>query len=356
MPANRVTVTTQAEFQQALNDAASLPISCIDIANDTIVLTSPLILPRTLNAASKRLIINGNGATIKPHTTLTTPIPALIMRQATSQTEALNIMQSHSFHFNDIMFDGRGVAVSGIDLAATYGSSVVNCSFRSSQYGLYLRFGLMARVINCLSNAITNTPFVADMGNWTDANNVNSQSNHTRFEQCRVFNAQGAFAGFAIYAASGVVLDQCISEGAQPNYHVFFESRGSTVVKDFTMRNTHLESVATVAGIRLRLAGGYATISDVYSQFDMVLIDAEAATGYPHLYVKNVPWLTGGTQFKTTGTAVIWSFEEIYQPTQIFNTTRWVGGVIPFYRYAEFFNQSKQILTNSMRVNNKLIS
>lgn len=356
MAANRVTVSTQAEFQQALNNAGTSPISCIDIVNDVIELTSPLIIPKTLNAPSKRLIINGNGATIKPANTLTGTIPALIMRQAANQNEALNIMQSQSFHFNDIMFDGRGVATVGIDLAATYGSSVINCSFKSLQTGLHLRFGLMARVVNCLANAITGSAFVADMGNWTGANNVNSQSNHTRFEQCRVFNLQGAFAAFAIYAASGIVLDQCISEGNRPNYHVFFDSKGSTVVKDFTMRNTHLESVATIAGIRLRLAGGYATISDVYSQYDMVLIDAEAATGYPHVYVKNVPWLTGGTQFKTTGTAVVWSFEEMYQPEQLFNTTRWVGGVIPFYRYNEFFNQSKQIITNSMKVNNKTIS
>jgi hypothetical protein len=66
MPANRINVTTQAEFQQALNNASTLPRSCIEIVNDTIELTSPLILPKTLNAASKRLIINGNGATIKP--------------------------------------------------------------------------------------------------------------------------------------------------------------------------------------------------------------------------------------------------------------------------------------------------
>lgn len=356
MAANVVNVSTQAEFQQALNNASTTPISCINIINDTIELTAPLTLPKTLRATSKRLIINGNGATIKPANTLTGTIPALIIRQAANQSEALNTMQSQSFHFNDLLLDGRGVAISGIDLAATYASSINNCSFKSSQFGLYLRFGLMTRVINCLSNGITGSAFVADKGNWTGANNVNSQSNHTRFEQCRVFNLQSAFAAFAIYASSGIVLDQCISEGNQPNYHIFFDSQGSTVVKDFTVRNTHIESVATVAGIKVRLAGGYATLSDIYSQYDMVLIDAEAATGYPHLYVKNIPWLTSGTQFKTTGTAVIWSFEETFQPDTLFNASRWVGGVIPFYRYSEFFNQSKRILTNSMRVNNNTIS
>lgn len=354
MAANRVTVTNQTEFQQALNNAVNTPRSCIEITNDLIELTSPLILPKTLNASSKRLIINGNGATIRPASGAT--MPALILRQPANQTEALNVMQSHSFHFNDLMLDGRGTADIGIDLAATYGSSVRNCSFKSLKTGLHLRFCLMTRVTNCLTNAISGTAFISDTGNWTGASNSNSQSNHSRFEQCRVFNAQGAYAAFAMYAASGMVMDQCISEGGNPNYHVFFDSKGSTVVKDFVMRSSHLESVATIAGIKLRLAGGYATIDGLYSQYDMILIDAESAVGYPHLYVKNVPWLTGGTQFKTTGNAVVWSFEETYQPDQVWNTTRWVGGVVPYYRYSEGFTQSKIIVTNSMKVNNNTIS
>lgn len=354
MAANRITVTNQLEFQQALNNASSIPRSCIEITNDVIELTSPLILPKSLNAMSKRFIINGNGATIRPAANVT--LPALIQRLPTNQTEALNVMQSQAFHFNDIMFDGAGRTTIGLDLSCTYGASIENCSFKSCQTGVHLRFALMTRVINCLANGISGTAFIADKGNWTGASSSNSQSNHTRFEQCRVFNVQGAYAAFAMYAASGMVLDQCISEGGQPNYHVFFDSQGSTVVKDFVMRNTHLESTATIAGIKLRLATGYATISDLYSQYDMVLIDAEAATGYPHVYVKNVPWLTGGTQFKTLGTAVIWSFEEVYQADQLFTTGKWVGGVIPYYRYNEFFNQSKQIITNSMKVNNNTIS
>ena len=354
MPANRVNVNNQSEFQTALNNASTLPRSCIEITNDLIELTSPLVLPKSLNTQSKKLIINGNGATIRPAAGVT--LPALMQRVPANQSEALNVMQSQAFIIRDLMFDGRGTTTIGLDLAATYASAIENCSFKSLQTGLHLRFALMTRVVNCLTNAISGTAFIADKGNWTSASNSNSQSNHTRFEQCRVFNANGAFAAFAMYAASGMVLDQCISEGGNPSYHIFFESQGSTVVKDLTVRNTHLESVATIAGIKLRLAGGYATLNDIYSQYDMVLIDAEAASGYPHLYVNNVPWLTGGTQFKTTGTNVIWSFNEMFQGDQIFSTTRWVGGVVPYYRYSEFFNQSKQIITNSMRVNNNTIS
>lgn len=353
MAQNVVVVTTEAQLQAALSNAEFQPISCISIQDDIIELTAPLQLPKSLYCRSKQLVIDGNGSTIAP--AIGNTLSQLMIRSASTQSEALNTMQSQAFIFKNICFDGRGSGV-GLDLAATYGSSIENCKFQALTEGLHLRFCLMTRVVSCLTVGISGIAFVADKGNWTGASNSNSQSNHTRFEQCRVFNSNGAYAAFALYAASGIVIDQCISEGSQPNYHIFFDSQCSSVVKDFTMRNTHLESSATVAGIKLRLSGGYARITGLYSQYDQILIDAEAASGYPHLYVEDVPWLTGGTTFKTLGTAVIWSFNEVWQGDTIFAITRWVGGTIPYYRYSEFFNQSKQIITNSMKVNNKTIS
>lgn len=350
---NKVIVTNESQLQTALNNAVTQPISCISIEDDIIELTAPLVLPKTLNVRSRQLIIEGNGATIAPN--IGSTLTHLMRRTPANQTEALNTMQSHAFFFRNINFDGRGAGI-GLDLGATYGSAITDCKFTALASGLYLRFSLMARVVNCLTVGITGTAFTADKGNWTGASNSNSQSNHTRFEQCRVFNNTGAYAAFAMYAASGITMEQCISEGGDPNYHVFFDSQGSTVVKDFNMRSTHLESTASIAGVKLRLAGGYARLSGIYSQYNQVLVDAEAASGYPHLYIDDLPYLTGGTTFKTTGTSVIWSFNEVFQGDTIWNSTRWVGGVIPYYRYAEYFNQSKQILTNSMKVNTRTIS
>lgn len=353
MAANTVVVTNQAQFQAALNSAVNSPISCIIIDDDIIELTSPLLLPKTLNCRGKRLVIEGRGATIAPNVGNT--LPALMTRTPASQTEAKNVMQSHSFIFKDITFDGRGGGT-GLDLSATFASSIENCTFQALTDGLHLRFCLMTQVTNCLGVGISSRAFIADMGNWSGASNSNSQSNHSRFQQCRVFNSQNAYAAFAMYASSGMTLDQCISEGASPNYHVYFDSLNATVVKDFTMRNTHVESPALIAGIKLKLAGGIAKISGVYSQYDQVLIDAEASSGYPHVHIDDTPWLTSGSQFKTLGTAVIWSFNEMIEGDTIFATSRWVGGVIPFYRYSEFFRQSKGIITDSMKVNNNTIS
>jgi len=89
---------------------------------------------------------------------------------------------------------------------------------------------------------------------------------------------------------------------------------------------------------------------------DMTLVSAESAGGYPHLYVENVPWISTGTRFETLGASVVWSFNEVAQGENIFTISRWNNGVVPYFYYSEYFNESKGIITNLMKVNNKTIS
>jgi hypothetical protein len=83
----------------------------------------------------------------------------------------------------------------------------------------------------------------------------------------------------------------------------------------------------------------------------------------PHLYVENIPFMHNNVKFETVGgiilgctpavpsDVVVWDFKEIYDGQNIFSATRWIGGYVPYYRYAEFFNESKKIITNSITVN-----
>jgi hypothetical protein len=53
---------------------------------------------------------------------------------------------------------------------------------------------------------------------------------------------------------------------------------------------------------------------------------------------------------------VVWEFKEVYDGSTIFSSARWVGptgfaGFIPYHRYAEYFQESKKITTNSITVN-----
>ena len=99
---NKVIVTNESQLQTALTNAATQPISCITIEDDIIELTAPLVLPKTLNARSKQLIIEGNGTTLAPN--IGSTLTHLMRRTPANQTEALNTMQSHAFFFRNINF------------------------------------------------------------------------------------------------------------------------------------------------------------------------------------------------------------------------------------------------------------
>jgi hypothetical protein len=76
--------------------------------------------------------------------------------------------------------------------------------------------------------------------------------------------------------------------------------------------------------------------------------------GYPHLYVKNIPWFTAGSKLKTLGTSVIWNFEELYfDPT---DATKWVGNVKPFYWSWKDMRQSPFWKGNSIQINSQTFS
>ena len=49
--------------------------------------------------------------------------------------------------------------------------------------------------------------------------------------------------------------------------------------------------------------------------------------------------------------AVVWEFKEVYDGNIIFSAARWVNSIIPYHRYAEYFQESKKITTNSITVN-----
>lgn len=340
---------TEADLRAAVAAHSNGSVMKINVVNN-IGLTTPLDLPKSTTSLHKQLTIDLGGNCIFDNST--SGLPYLIGRKPVDQTEALSVMQSWSLHMYGGTLRGKGAATGTLlDLGSTYNSNVHDIWVQNAQYGIWYKFCLMGTIRNCMSNSILNTAFSLDNGDWTGVNSSNAQSNHSLIEQCRVFNNNGAYAGFKVIGASGTIIRHCISEGGVPQYHIFWDSKGSTVVKEGLIQTTHLESSATTAAVKVRLAGGCMTLDGVFSQYDSTLIDAEAATGYPHLYVKNIPWLTSGSKLKTLGTAVIWSFDECAFDAS--NAALWVGGTKPYYWYQSGFNQSKFMNYNSMAFNGK---
>jgi hypothetical protein len=358
MPTNRVTVTNQVQLQTALNNAATQPISYIDIEVDKIVLSSPLILPKTLGSPGNQLIINGAGCTLEA--AIGGGLVYLMQVDPPVNVPQASTMISNRFILRDITFNGRNTLINGLELSATRGSEIHDCRFIGCSVGINLLYAPMTRITNCYFNGMSG---IGINVNYLFNNLINDPtlgSNHTRVEQCTVVNNSGSLAGVYVNSSSNVVLDQINFESINPEHHVYFNSNFQSSANNIVMRSLYFKTSAIQSAIRLLLTDGYAQISNVSHFTQQVLIDAESQSDYPKVYVEYLSNLPAGTQFKTGGQCaasdVIWSFYETQDGANIFLPTYWVGGNVPQYRYSEYFDNSKGIVTNYMKVNNNVIS
>jgi len=232
---------------------------------------------------SKYFQIDGNYS--KLISTGTTPI---FSRLSPTDNSDANTMVDLRCTFRNLVLKGTNTQI-GIDIGPTYGAYYQNIMGETLGECIHLRFALRTTVDNCFAtNCVTG--WVADRGNWTGSSNSNSQSNHTTFRSCRYFGSGDA--AFKIVAASGVVVEDCIIEGFQVRAGIDFDGQSSTVVKDFTVRNTHFECTqgATEAFIKVRMGNGIVTIDKVFGQYAAILADIGATNGYITAEISHVSY------------------------------------------------------------------
>jgi hypothetical protein len=150
-----------------------------------------------------------------------------------------------------------------IDLKATLNSTITNCRFTGqTEAAIDLRFCLMARIQNVLVTNPRDKGIVLRQGDWPGATATNSQSNSSVLEQCRVYCTATTTAAFTILNSGGVRLQDCISEGAAPQYDVFLSARmdgdeertaNNPVVKSFHASNLHVEHSCRTASLHINM-------------------------------------------------------------------------------------------------------
>jgi hypothetical protein len=352
MAATKIIVTTPGTLQTALNTAGSQDVSCISIelsGPNVITLSTPLILPTNLGNTSGKLIIEGNGVTIRTNFGGGTAM----MSKAASP----NLV---SFTIRDINFDGMGFGASGLNIDSSIDTVIDNCRFYSLSDGLTLTNSNYFTIRNCQAKSINNFGY-----NITQSNS--GSISNSRFEGF----AAGNSVGFYIRLSNAVSMYDCSSSGSTYS-HIVFESAGNVNTNSFSVKNITL-GPSSNAAISLALTTGYVKFDGINANFGGILIRAVAyvanTSPNPHLYVENVPFLANNTLFETTNgivpgcnpstpsDAVVWSFKEVYtNGTDLFSASRWVSGLIPYYRYSEVFDESKTIVTNYMKVNSNIIS
>jgi hypothetical protein len=328
-------VETATEMQDALNGWSNGTVTAIYVVRD-IAVTSTLIIPKTTTARSKELIVFLNGNAL--YDASPSGLAILMGRIATSQAEA-DQMQSVSVIIRDGAFIGKAGTGVLLDIAATYGSHYEALHFENANEGQHLRFGLMSMTMSCLATNIGES-FIQDYGKSWGGSTSNSQSNSSTRINCRDFGRANGEAAFSDYAVSGGYNLNTIAEGANKKYGWKVRSEGSPVVKDGRSVSSHLEMQPTIAGFDLDLSEGYYIVDGLFSQYTGTLVSARSSRGYPHVYVKNVPWHLGTHKYQTGSNAVIWSFDELHPTVDPSQSTAWVGGTMPYYWSVTGFNQS----------------
>ena len=213
-----------------------------------------------------------------------------------------------------------------LDLGASYMSAYRDLKFDGFLEAIHLRFALRTLIENCEAVNCVNG-FIADMGNWTGADNANSQSNHTTMTDCRAYMPSNGQVAYGIYAASGCVVRDCIIEGFVVSKGIDFNGRNSNVVKDFTIENVHFECVngSTVAFINIEsFAGGTVTINKAFGQHASMFLKANSTSGLGFVDISNVPWWVakGGKYFNTSNITLNFKYNEAFRGI---NASMWEG-------------------------------
>jgi hypothetical protein len=322
----RTDVDDTRAIQQAFNYIDSLGHGSIEFTGTkTYKVSQSIELPR-YGKGRRIIVINGNGCEIvgKEGINIFNRIPK-------DQKEALDKMMSTRFVINDFTFTSGNKA---INLGATYGTSINRCNFVGQKIAAVdIQFGLNTEINHCISTNARKDAFVLRCGEDWGGNTINSQSNHSVINMCRVYAAKGAGCSFKILGSGGVVLRDIISEGShEAAYAVYFDRQGSTTVRLFTIQNFHLEHRLTQAAIYLKHTG-ITTINGLFYQHaykDFPLV--HAAVGAEHITLKNIPHFVQGTIIKAENNETAWLVEQCAK--EFYNDANWFVGSqrkLPFY-------------------------
>lgn len=252
---------------------------------------------------SKYFEINGGYSRLV--STGTSPI---FSRPSPTDNGDANLMVDLRCSFRNLVLKGTLTQI-GIDIGPSYGAYYQNILGETLGECIHLRFALRTTVENCFAtNCIVG--WVADRGNWSGVGLANAQSNHTTFRSCRYFGSGDA--AFKIIDASGCVIEDCIIEGSSVRAGIDFDGLNSTVVKDFTVRNTHFECTngSTESFIKIRMHSGIVTIDKVFGQYASILADIGATSGYITSHISHVSyWVSKNGKFFNNANNVGWILE-----------------------------------------------
>lgn len=300
------------------------------------IVDTGLILPKAINGF---ISIIGYGAQLRT----TQPIKLLSRERPVDNDEAVTLTKQR-IHIEGLEFFGGDV---GLEMSATFGLSIKNIRTESNGIGVDLLFCLGTVLINCYCTNNVTDGFVArtGVGEWTGANSVNSQSNHTKFIGCRSFASTGQITQFKILGCSGIHMQDCITEGANTTDAIKFDDEASSVVRTFVIENLHSENTPTNSVMAVKLGSGVATLKNIYHQTGgTILVDATGSGNAAKIALENLAGVPSTVTLKREAlTSPIWYMSWRGRVDIDWrDTSAWAGGLV-----GTFIEFGRDSLSNS---------
>lgn len=315
----QVVVTSSASFATALANAETQNITSINLNGQTVV--GNFIFPKALGSSTGNLeIYNG---TIEGSLKRVLP---------TSQSEAVdgaNNWYRFSANIHDIQF--KGSSGIGLQLNCMYSAIVHNNIFRGVDTGYVGIFMLNCDISN---NRFTGCKFSSlvmrtGVGYWNGAGLSTSASNNPRLIGNRVFNATGAKTGISLIACSGINIEDHISEGGTPDYHIFIDGLNNTTSWFRNLERIHIESRCNITAIYIAERQGFVRLADLFFQYPSNMVEVVSQAGAITVVWDRIAYIPTASTIKSTGNTVRWVFNDVYPNITTTNTALWVGAKLP---------------------------
>jgi len=325
-------------------DTLSVNLPKVVINPGRYLINTTVDLPYNVNTAYLHLEISGYGATIH------TRQPITVFRRWKSDLNASTVMAKYNATIKGLHFQGNSspsVIQAGqraMHIAACYTWSFQDMQFDSFDTALTFEFMLGCTFDRLRFTNNTTTGMVGRHGSYTGATVSNSAFNANSIRNCRWFNASGSYTSLEIIAGDQNHIQNCISEGSNPQFNFVFDYFGSTTVNSNTYENIWIESVGgTITSNTIFKLGfkGQMYLKNIQRTYPNRFFDLTGWAAAAQLYIDGITYLSnlpitqtlfhpGGDFNSTSGKRIYFKNIPTATGSIIRDTANWEGGFLPW--------------------------
>jgi len=217
----------------------------------TYYIDGTILLPIGYGGDTYNFILDFNGSRLKNnggtdftmlHRDMNNRDYAPLFNTATDTASNLQFYVSESLAISNLILSGNSMddASVGIQLEATFGSSLFNIACATHGYGMSIQHGLQTTVSECNFGSCKEGVWVSNGTALWGSGPASNQSNASTFSNCRWYNSVNTVCALRNEGNSGIVVNAGVFEGHSPDYNVI--AVGSSWARSMVLNDCHLES------------------------------------------------------------------------------------------------------------------